>query len=136
MKKKKINLLDILPFFTWGISVLSVVVFLKFRNIVGTSLAPLCGIAIMLFMWFIYHGDDPSATGFYVMSNSNAASESEQLDAMHRLAKLIAALIPFQLLFVFFFGSFIKLLGMLLVVALPIVIDNIISIISEKKKLK
>ncbi len=136
MKKKKINLLDILPVFTWGISVLSVVIFFKFRNIVGTSLAPICGIGVMLLMWFIYHGDDPSATGFYVASNSNASSESEQLDAMHRLAKLIAALIPFQLLFIFFFGSFIKLLGMLLVVALPIVIGNIISIISEKKKIK
>ncbi len=134
MKKKKIHLFDILPFFTWGISILSVVVFFKFRNIVGTSLAPIFGIAIMLIMWFIYHGDDPSATGFYVMSNSNAASESEQLDAMHRLAKLIAALIPFQLLFVFFFGSFIKLLGMLLIVALPIIISNIMSITASKKE--
>ncbi len=134
MKKNKVNLLDILPIFSWSVTLIAVLVFFKFRNINATSLAPLCGIGIMLIMWFIYRGDDPSATGFYVASNTNTANKSEILLQMHRLAKLIAAIIPFQLLFVFFFGSLIKLLGTLLTVALPIIVSNIISIISNKKK--
>ena len=76
------------------------------------SIAPLFCMGIMLLMWFIYHSDDVSATGFYVFSSFADDAKEKQLQIMHRFAGILLSLIPLQLIFVLLFsGTFVKAIG-------------------------
>ena len=52
-------------------------------------------------MFFIYHSDDVSATGYHVISSTAEMSEEIQLRYMHRFARILFSMIPIQLIFVF-----------------------------------
>ncbi len=98
------------------------------------SLAPLFCIGIMLLMWFIYHSDDVSATGFYVFSSFANDAEDRQLQIMHRFANILLSMIPMQLVFVLLFsGVFVKVIGALGVFFLSFMIDAAINLITAKE---
>ena len=52
-------------------------------------------------MFFIYHSDDVSATGYHVISSTAEMSEEIQLRYMHRFARILLSMLPLQLIFVF-----------------------------------
>lgn len=65
------------------------------------SIGPLAAIGIMLLMYFIYHSDDVSATGYHVISSTAEMSEETQLRYMYRFARILLSMLPLQLIFVF-----------------------------------
>lgn len=65
------------------------------------SIGPLAAMGIMLLMYFIYHSNDVSATGYYVFSSTADKSEEKQLRYMHRFARILLSMLPLQLIFVF-----------------------------------
>ena len=98
------------------------------------SIAPLFCLGIMLLMWFIYHSDDVSATGFYVISSFAEKNEEKQLQIMHRFANILLSLMPLQIVFILFFSElFVKVIGALAVVFLSFLIDAAINLIQSKK---
>ena len=126
--------------FLWALSIIpSIAVFVcipafwQFRNITKGSLVPIIGIIVMLWQYFIYRGDDPSETGFYVASPYANSKREEQLEVMHRLAKIIIRCVPLQIIFLIYFSDLGKAIGAAFVVILPFIFNSVIAIIEYKK---
>ncbi len=90
---------------------------------------------IMLAMYFVYRGNDVSATGFYVVSPTADDQEERQLNHMHSFARLLLCMLPMQLIFVFLFNSdLIKGLGAVGVLFLAFFLNLAVNMIQKRKE--
>ena len=94
------------------------------------SIGPLAAIGIMLLMFFIYHSDDVSATGYHVISSTAEMNEETQLRYMHRFARILLSMIPIQLIFVFLIpNAILKAVCSVVVVIAAFLVDVAVNAI-------